>query len=458
MPLPDEKIVVHLPPVADLGLSLDQYCGLWAVEETRFSAQLALISKMDLRAHVAANSTRDVAAVSQQAAPGKIAQINVTGTLTKRGSSLSESGGMIGLRRAVRSAAADPDVAAILLKIDSPGGTVAGTSDLGDEIAAARQKKPVYAFVEDLAASAAYWLASQADKIYANTATADIGSIGVYMAVYDYSRLAANEGIEAVVIRSSPLKGAGVPGDKITDEQKAVWQELVDTSFAAFKAAIQRGRGMSDEQVAAVATGRVYRASEAQRLRLIDGIQSFDATLAELAQVAASQPRRKRSMAAATYAELLVACDGIDPQNSADDAKFLARLQNQEATAEAAGRAWCKELKGRADKAKADLEAANKAKADAEEAAKKAKADAATEEKAATDAAKKATSGVDPLEEKKGESATGTGSAKEQFDALVEEKIKAGLTRPKAISAVVAKNPELHQAMLAEANEGRRGK
>src|SRR5690606_16023962 len=134
---------------AAFGLDLDQYCGLWAVDESRFAMQLQAVRSMDLAAHIAANAGRDVSAIQTSSKPGAITLIDIVGTLTKRGSSLSRSGGMIGLRRAVRDAANDPDVGAILLRIDSPGGTVAGTADLGDEIFAARQKKPVYAFVED---------------------------------------------------------------------------------------------------------------------------------------------------------------------------------------------------------------------------------------------------------------------------------------------------------------------
>lgn len=449
--MPHDRLRIDLRPVAQADLAIDQYCGLWAVEESRFASQLACVAKIDLTAHVAWNADKDVSAVpaavvaAEPAAAEqvptrgskKIAVIEISGTLTKRGSSLG-SGGMSRMRQVIRSAARDPEIDGILLRIDSPGGTVAGTADLADEIAAARKAKPVFAFVEDLAASAAYWIAAQAEKVYANTATADVGSIGVYMALYDYSRMAEKEGLEAIVIRSSALKGAGFPGEKITDEQKAVWQELVDVSFTEFQAAVKRGRGMNDEQIAAVATGRVYRASEAQRLRLIDGIQSFDATLAELAAAASRTPKKGRTMAAASYAELIVACDGVDPKNNAEDAKFITSQLDQEATAEAAGKAWCRELKARAD-------AAIKAKVEFE-------AQAAERVKAAESL--KAAPGVDPLEEKGAAAAAGT--AYDEFFAIVSGHEKAGLSKDRAISKAVRENADLHKQMIAEVNAGRR--
>jgi signal peptide peptidase SppA len=430
---------ITLPAVA--GLELDQYCGVWAVEESRFNAQLSFVAGLDLRAHVAAQTGRDIAAVSQSQTAGGMAVIDIAGTLTKRGSSLSSAGSMVRLRQAVRAAASDPEVAGILLKIDSPGGTVAGTADLGDEIAAAKKRKPVYAFVEDLAASAAYWLAAQADKVYANTATADIGSIGVYMALYDMSRAAANEGVEAIVIRSTPLKGAGVPGAPVTDEQKAVWQELVDTAHAEFTAAVKRGRGMTKEQVAAVATGRVYRASEAQRLGLIDGIQSFDKTLAELARAAAERTKGRPRMSAASYAELLVACEGIDPKNK-DHAAFICDQMNGEATAEAAGKAWTRRLLAEAASARQAAEAAR--------------------QEAETAKATRTVPGVEALTETAKGKATASegysGDAATDFDIAVREKIRGGMPRQAAVLAVARTNPELYKGYLFATNPKRKSR
>jgi signal peptide peptidase SppA len=458
MPQPDPLRVEF--DALPLGLDLSQYCGVWAIDESAFAAQLAAVRSLDLAAHVAANAGRNVASASVSKAGG-VAVIDISGTLTKRGSSMSDAGSLVRLRQAVRAAAADPEVSAILLRIDSPGGTIAGTSDLGDEIASAKAQKPVYAYGEDLVASAAYWLASQADKLYVNAQTAQIGSIGTYFAVHDYSRAAANAGIEAVVIRSHPLKGAGaMPGDPITEEQRAVWQEMVDGIQGHFNAAVMRGRGLTKEQVAAVATGRVFSASEAKKAGLIDGIKSFDETLAELQGAAVKRQKERKRMAAASYQDIVAACDGLNP-SKAEDSQFVCDQLAKGVEADAAAKNWMATLAARADAAREAEAAAKEAEQKAKEEAAKAKADAdakarEAEQKAAEAAAKaKQPPGVEPLLD------SGKGKGREASDALAEwnekvaAKVAAGVPRDKALVAVNRENPGLRERMLAEVNQGR---
>jgi protease-4 len=130
-----------------------------------------------------------------------VAVISLTGKLMKQQASMGGGTSTVQARRDIRAAASDPDIGAILLRIDSPGGTAAGTKELADEITAAKTKKPVWAYVEDMAASAAYWAASQASRIIANE-TALVGSIGTYGVVQDTSGMAAMEGVKVHVIRS----------------------------------------------------------------------------------------------------------------------------------------------------------------------------------------------------------------------------------------------------------------
>lgn len=274
--------------------NLDQYFGLWAVEETRFLSMFSHISAMDLRAHIEQARIEPEAAISVNVnRSGAIAVIDIQGTMTKHGSSFSSGGSTIRVRREIRVAAADTDVHGILLRIDSPGGTVAGTADLAADVLAARKAKPVFAFIEDLGASAAYWVASQATKIFVNDATAFVGTIGAFIGLYDLSGLAEKEGIKAIVIKAGEFKGTAFPGTEITSEQQAMLQKLVDKTQNEFNAAIQRGRGMKRKQVEQLADGRVHVAPDAMELGLIDGIQSFDATIKQLAKEPAPQTGRK---------------------------------------------------------------------------------------------------------------------------------------------------------------------
>lgn len=194
-------------------------------------------------------------------------------------------------RRAIRAAVADESVGSILLVIDSPGGYVEGTADLAAEIVKARESKPVRAFVEDLCASAAYWIASQAEKVWANADTADIGSIGVYTVIEDSSKAAELAGVTVHLIATGDLKGAGEPGVPVTDAMLAAWQERIDGTMSVFKKAVMSGRQMDAKAFDAVSSGRTWKAPEAKRLGLIDGVRTLD-------EVVAGMPRSRRSRAA----------------------------------------------------------------------------------------------------------------------------------------------------------------
>jgi len=277
----------------------NEFAGLWAIEP-RAGAQLwRSATQTDLHQHVEASAAPRISAAveMQKLANGRsIAVILATGTLMKQASSFGSATSTVALRREIRKAANDPEVAGILLAIDSPGGTVAGIDDLASDVKRAREKKPVWAQVEDLGASAAYWLASQAEKIHANSETALVGSIGTIITVYDVSRAAANQGIEALVFATGPLKGSGAPGAEVTDEQRAYYQRLVDSTQLVFDRAVKDGRGFNDAQLSAVRSGEVFLATEAMRLGLIDAISPLDATLQAMARELTRPTREVRKM------------------------------------------------------------------------------------------------------------------------------------------------------------------
>lgn len=263
---------------------MSDYFGCWAYEPDRFRAQWELIGDTDLARHMAGPPpSRTPTVLTEPTKSGRsIARVVARGTLMKGQSSFGGTS-TVQLRRDIRQAAADPNVSGILLDVDSPGGTVAGTADLAAEVRAARRRKPVWAHIDDLGASAAYWVASQADQVFANDRTALVGSIGTLMTVYDYSAAAEKGGVKALVFATGPLKGAGAPGAAVTEDQRAYFQRLVDDSQASFDAAVRSGRGMTADQLAAVRTGGVFTAQQALDLKLIDGIRSVDRTLEALA-------------------------------------------------------------------------------------------------------------------------------------------------------------------------------
>ena len=272
---------------------LADYCGLWSIEPAAFDSLWHMARSLDMAAHMA-EPMELRSALTKQAIPGgkSLAVIGMTGVLMKSQSSLGGTSS-IQIRRDIRQASADPDVGAILLAIDSPGGTVAGTADLAADVRAARKTKPVWAHVDDLSASAAYWVASQAEKIFANDASALIGSIGTYQILRDYSAMAERDGVKTHVVRTGPLKGLGTPGTAISDEQLSHVQQLVNATQDIFDAAVRKGRGLSAKELADVRHGGVMLAGEAQNARLIDGIQPMSKTMNDLSRAAQGyDPRR----------------------------------------------------------------------------------------------------------------------------------------------------------------------
>ena len=427
---------IDLSPLSAKGLDLDQYFGLWAVDDSLFLAQLDRISHMNLLAHVEIHLAEEPALEARAAkvkASGQqsIAVVRIQGTMTKRGSSLSDAGSTVALRQSIRQAARDPDVSGILLAIDSPGGTVAGTADLGREVVKARESKPVFAFIEDLAASAAYWIASQADRVYANDKTALVGSIGTFVGLYDYSGAAAKEGIRPVVIKAGKYKGAGFAGTEITDEQKAVWQEIVDSTQAEFTSAIAAGRRLSKPAAENLVQGRVWMATDAVDLKLIDGIQTYQDTVAELINL--SKRKRTNTMSeentptpAASFEDLKACLPGADSD-------FICSQMEKKATLDQAQSAWMEEQNKR-------LAAADK------------KAEKAVEEKKASDAKP----GLDF--EGEGTGTGGDGDAAFGGDPIAEwnkrlaAKVDAGMPRMQAASRVNKEMPGLREAYVEASN------
>lgn len=220
-----------------------------------------------------------------------VAIIDIVGQMMK-GESKYGGASTVAARANLRAAVKDNSVKSVVLYIDSPGGTVAGTFELGQAIKEADKTKPVVAHIEDLGASAAYWVASQARKVYA-TETSQIGSIGVYTYVYDASQSYESQGVKVHVISTGGIKGAMVDGAPVTDEQIAEVQETVNTYGNHFVNAVAFGRGMSTADVRKLADGRMHDARKAQNLGLIDGIRSYEQTVESMASKRAPARRAK---------------------------------------------------------------------------------------------------------------------------------------------------------------------
>jgi len=213
-----------------------------------------------------------------EGSPGKIALIHIDGIIVGgRGYSsvLFDQKGTDTVIRQLREARLDPEVKAVLLRINSPGGSVPATQEVAAEVRRVKEAgKPVVVSMGDMAASGAYWIAAMADKIYANPGTIT-GSIGVYFPYANWEGLYRKLGIREEKIKSGPHKDILSPERPMTAEERAIIQGMVDAMYAQFVAAVAEGRKLSPARVRELADGRIYTGSQAQELGLVDELGDF---------------------------------------------------------------------------------------------------------------------------------------------------------------------------------------
>ena len=221
-----------------------------------------------------------------------VAVIPVQGIISKRLSMIERSshlGTSTGdIQTKISRALDDPNVRAIVLNIDSPGGSVSGIVETSNLIAKADAKKPVIAYASDLMASAAYWLGSQSRWIVGDD-TAQVGSIGVYTVMVDSSAAAGKLGYSVHVVGSGYMKGAGQPGTEITDEQLAAIRQNVEDISDVFVRHVARGRAMSVGEVTALADGNLWIGKKALKAGLLDKVGSLGDAIAAAKRAASGK-------------------------------------------------------------------------------------------------------------------------------------------------------------------------
>ena len=166
----------------------------------------------------------------------------------------------------------------VVLKIDSPGGMVAGLDPVLEQIDRLSEKTLVVASINGMGASAAYRIATKAGSIFASR-DSEVGSIGTYWQLLDYSEAFQKAGIRSVLLTTGDYKGLGATGEKLTPKQIAFLQESVDQSNSQFLEDVRNGRGMTDTLLEEVSDGRWWQAGDAEQLNLIDGVASFENVL-----------------------------------------------------------------------------------------------------------------------------------------------------------------------------------
>jgi protease-4 len=189
---------------------------------------------------------------------GSIARVNIEGLIR------SDQDRVEALERLEKS-----DAAAVIVHINSPGGTTAGSEQLYDSLTRLKAKKPMVVVVEGLAASGGYITAIAGDHIIAQQ-TSLVGSIGVLFQFPNFSEVLKTIGVKVEEVKSSPLKAAPNGFEPTSPEARDALDALVKDSYAWFKDLVKTRRGMDDDQLAKVSDGRVFTGRQAVDLKLID--------------------------------------------------------------------------------------------------------------------------------------------------------------------------------------------
>ena len=216
---------------------------------------------------------------------GKVAVIPIHGTLVRRTSGIEAESGLAsytGIAAQLDAALASPEIAAILLDIDSPGGESGGVFDLADRIRAASEVKPVWAVANDMAFSAAYALASAAARVFV-ARTGGVGSIGVIAMHVDQSVKDAHDGVRYTAVFAGERKNDLNPHEPISNEAHAVLKAEVDRIYDLFVETVARHRGLDADAVRATEAG-LFFGPDAVATGLADAVGSLDDALTQLTQ------------------------------------------------------------------------------------------------------------------------------------------------------------------------------
>ena len=216
-----------------------------------------------------------------------VAIVPIHGVIAKRMNMFSRiSGGASTqlVERDIRDAIADPSVNAIVLDIDSPGGTVDGTSELADAVFNLRGEKPIVAFANGLMASAAYYIGAAADGIYVSGEQAIVGSIGVVSTHIDVSGAEEKEGVKTTEIFAGKFKRIDSAYKPLSEAGLEYIQAGVDYMYSVFVTDVAKFRGVSvDTVLEDMADGRIFIGQQAVDAGLVDGISTLDSLIADLA-------------------------------------------------------------------------------------------------------------------------------------------------------------------------------
>ena len=270
-----------------------------------FRASGGVLTNEEIQARIGAGPPRREAQVF-----GSVAVLPLWGVIAPKADMFTEmSGGtsLAAFAQSFRAAMADEQVSSIVIDIDSPGGTVDMVPEMGAEILAARGRKSVVAVANTVAASAAYWIGSQASE-FVVTPSGEVGSIGVWAAHDDLSKAMDKAGIKTTLISAGKYKTEGNPFEALSEEARDYIQSQVDTFYGMFVDAVAAGRETTVSAVrSGFGQGRMVTAEDARAGGMVDRVATRDQVLAEL--IASARPAQP-SQAATAYLPVVTTTDG----------------------------------------------------------------------------------------------------------------------------------------------------
>lgn len=274
----------------------------WAVTATVAETLRRAHEERDLRALEAAREQFAARGPARSRRDQAVAVIPVMGLITHRDSWMGSSTSFLAAE--LRAAVADQAVDSILLEVDSPGGEVNGIEEAAALIREARASKPVVAVANTQAASAAYWLASQATELLV-TPSGEVGSIGVYGMHLDLSGALAAQGIKVTLVSAGKFKTEGNPFEPLADEARVAFQSSVDRYYASFVRDVAKGRRVSVDAVrSGFGEGRSVGAAQAVASGMADGVATFEDAARRAARLAVERRRTVDEVARAQAALL----------------------------------------------------------------------------------------------------------------------------------------------------------
>ena len=182
--------------------------------------------------------------------------------------------------KSIRKIRENDSVKAVVVRVNSPGGGVASSQEIYEELRSLGEAMPVVASMGTVAASGGYYITCAAATIYANPGTVT-GSIGVIAQFASYEQLLKWAKVEVEVIKSGEFKDLGSPLRKMPEEQKAYLQTLIDSTHSQFKDMISERRNLPPAKVASLSDGKIFIGSQAKKLGLIDRIGTLEVAIAE---------------------------------------------------------------------------------------------------------------------------------------------------------------------------------